>query len=151
MSLNVTASTMWRCSHSYNVDLDTKSGHLLLIDHTPAYVGTVGNSHSQVFELRVEDSFDNAYSHHGVPPSKQSVQFRRCQMVRSRADHWSRYSTWILFSWCCVVTWISCCAPSAKSLGSCNAYSSHDSTMHSLNNDCLHIIQCFFFLHWEEA
>lgn len=143
---------MWRFSHtvvSCSADLNTKSGHLLLTGHIPIYVSTVGYSHIQVFDLWVKDSFDNAapsYSNQGVPPGKLSIQFRRCQIVRARADHWSHYSTWILLSWCCVVACICGCAPSAKPLGSRNAYSSHDGTMHSLNNDCLHIIQCVFTL-----
>lgn len=107
VSINVMASTVWRFSHTVVVVvLNTKSGPLLLTGHIPIYVGTVCYSHIQVFDLWVEDSFDSAapsYSHQGVAPGKLSMQFRRCQMVRARADHWSHYSTCILLSWCCEV------------------------------------------------
>lgn len=72
---------------------------------------------------------------------------RDAKMVPSKAEHWSRYCPVhldiVLLLLCS--TCIDFCTPSAKSLGSWNAYSSHDGTMQSLNNECLHIIHSVFY------
>lgn len=133
---------MWYFSHtvvSYNFDFNTKSGHLLFIGHTPAHVGSVDISPSPTFELWVEENLDNTTIR----------AFRWVSSQRSSGDSkWSHDFTWISLSCCCVffAVVVAFPLPGCDSLAAGIVYPSHDGTMHSLNNECLHIIHNVFTL-----
>lgn len=77
---------MWCFSYTVvSCNFNTKSGHLFFTGLTKIHVGSVVISHTEVFELWVEDSFDNtapSSSQQNIPPSEQSMQFRKSQTMR---------------------------------------------------------------------
>lgn len=80
---------------------------------------------------------------HLPPANRTSLRVSsRCSSEKAkRCDRKPSTEAISLLMLCC--TFISYCAPFANPLGSWNAYSSHDGTMHSLNNEYVHRIHSF--------